>query len=600
MGKRNHPNAQQGSGQSKAAKRRAKLKAKAGKSENMSYAIDGEGKESSSSSKKGKMTLWDSEEEEDEVVIEKKREEEVVEESEEEEKVVDVGAGEEEEEEEDEGVSGDDYEDDDISLTPSEEEKMLANSDFTSQARSVFSTILHPIPPLTFYSTHYEKRPLHISRNLSSPPLSFLSKKDIESYISKYSLKYGEDLNVTNVVDGVRRTLDIPGTVAKSEDVWSNFSSGCSIRLLCPQNYSEEIWETLSCLEHEFGCMIGSNAYLTPKSSQGFAPHYDNVDVFILQMEGKKRWRVYKPGENGFRKEEVLPRVSSKDYDPDKMPKPYLDVTLGPGDLLYLPRGWIHQAVTTDRDDWSLHLTVSCMMEWSWCDYIESVLPEATGRCFGGEETSFREGMPRGFLEYMGVANDNDYLLKAKNEGAELKEADAKVINKRTQFRKILKGKMDKLTKEVLRLADYGADEMGKVFMSDRLPPMLSESEKNFTSDNRGGNGEICAETLVRLTRPGIARLCLEEGKAILYHCGDNSRTYRGQALSPMEFETDDAPTIELILKTVAPFWVKVDDLPHPPSEDLDDKIGVVESLYEEGIVSIEQPGFIRDRVGKK
>jgi ribosomal protein L16 Arg81 hydroxylase len=40
--------------------------------------------------------------------------------------------------------------------------------------------------------------------------------------------------------------------------------------------------------------MVGSNAYLTPGESenQGFAPHYDDIEAFILQLEGYKHWRV--------------------------------------------------------------------------------------------------------------------------------------------------------------------------------------------------------------------------------------------------------------------------------------------------------------------
>ncbi|GMH89651.1 hypothetical protein TrVE_jg9240 [Triparma verrucosa] len=626
MAKRNHPNPNEGSGQSKAAKRRAKKKAKA-KSPNSTAMKESRNEEEKEEkgAKKQKMTLWDSDEEEEEEDVQQQQ----IQEKKNGKHMKEVKEMDEEEEEEeiesptttttttstttttttattaannntDNNDEGDSDSDDDVSLTPSEEEQMLANSDFKQQALDVFATIISPTPVSTFYSDYHEKKPLHISRNLSSAQLPLLSKSDIETYISKHSLKYAVDLNVTNVISGRRHTLDIPNTVASSSDVWSNFSSGCSVRLLCPQNYSEDVWETLSALEHVFGCMVGANAYLTPRGSQGFAPHYDDVDVFVMQQEGKKRWRVYEPGVGGFRKEEVLPRVSSKDYDVDSMPKkPYLDVTLGPGDLLYLPRGWIHQAVTTPGDEYSLHLTVSSMMQWSWCDFLEQVLPLAQRNVTEGEGLEFREGLPIGFLDYMGVANDNDFMLKEKQEeNNNLKETDIQTINKRTKFRQILKSKMNTLTKAVLKLADYGSDEMGKIFTSDRLPPMLSSSEKKYTSDNKFENGEICASTLVRLTRPGIARLCMEDGKAIIYHCGDNARSYRGQPLSPLEFEPDDAPTIEMILNTVAPFWVKVDDLRHPPSEDLEDKIGVVESLYEEGIVSIEQPGFIKERVG--
>ena len=55
--------------------------------------------------------------------------------------------------------------------------------------------------------------------------------------------------------------------------------------------------------------MVGSNAYLTPAGAQGFAPHYDDIEAFVLQVEGRKRWRLYEcPEEDG-----PLPRFSSKD-----------------------------------------------------------------------------------------------------------------------------------------------------------------------------------------------------------------------------------------------------------------------------------------------
>ena len=62
-------------------------------------------------------------------------------------------------------------------------------------------------------------------------------------------------------------------------------------------------------LEEQFGAMVGANAYLTPSGEQGFAPHYDDIEAFVLQLEGRKRWRVYAcPEDDG-----PLPRFSSKD-----------------------------------------------------------------------------------------------------------------------------------------------------------------------------------------------------------------------------------------------------------------------------------------------
>jgi hypothetical protein len=35
--------------------------------------------------------------------------------------------------------------------------------------------------------------------------------------------------------------------------------------------------------------------YLTPPNSSGFAPHWDDIDAFIVQTEGRKHWKVYAP-----------------------------------------------------------------------------------------------------------------------------------------------------------------------------------------------------------------------------------------------------------------------------------------------------------------
>lgn len=40
---------------------------------------------------------------------------------------------------------------------------------------------------------------------------------------------------------------------------------------------------------------FSSTRYLTPPGTQGFAPHYDDIEAFVVQLEGKKHWRVYSP-----------------------------------------------------------------------------------------------------------------------------------------------------------------------------------------------------------------------------------------------------------------------------------------------------------------
>jgi len=59
----------------------------------------------------------------------------------------------------------------------------------------------------------------------------------------------------------------------------------CSVRILHPQRWVEPVYKLLSMLEDELRSPVGCNAYLTPPSSQGFAPHWDDIDAFVLQVE---------------------------------------------------------------------------------------------------------------------------------------------------------------------------------------------------------------------------------------------------------------------------------------------------------------------------
>jgi bifunctional lysine-specific demethylase and histidyl-hydroxylase NO66 len=122
-------------------------------------------------------------------------------------------------------------------------------------------------------------------------------------------------------------------------------------------------------LELELRHPVQVNAYYTPRSAQGLPVHHDTHDVFVLQVSGEKRWLVYEPVLE-------LP-LRSQRYTADlgERGSIALDVTLTPGDTLYLPRGWLHEALTSDTD--SLHLTVGVNVI-TWFDAVKAALEEAT------------------------------------------------------------------------------------------------------------------------------------------------------------------------------------------------------------------------------
>ena len=118
-------------------------------------------------------------------------------------------------------------------------------------------------------------------------------------------------------------------------------------------------------LEMFFRQPVGANAYLTPPRGAGLAPHFDDHDAFILQLEGSKEWRLY-----GFAAEQPL-RGRHFDIDASLLGEPSQTLCLEAGDLLYVPRGLVHQAHATDTS--SLHLTLGVSSIY-WMDLLQEAV----------------------------------------------------------------------------------------------------------------------------------------------------------------------------------------------------------------------------------
>ena len=118
-------------------------------------------------------------------------------------------------------------------------------------------------------------------------------------------------------------------------------------------------WEPLAAFTRQLIADVGHpsqvNAYITPASSRGFDPHYDVHDVFVIQITGQKRWTIHEPVHRDPLANE--PWTDHKDAVIERATgTPYLEETFAPGDVLYLPRGWVHSA--TALGDYSIHLTI--------------------------------------------------------------------------------------------------------------------------------------------------------------------------------------------------------------------------------------------------
>lgn len=93
---------------------------------------------------------------------------------------------------------------------------------------------------------------------------------------------------------------------------------------------------------------VSVNLYAGWRTTKGFDLHWDEHDVLVLQVAGRKHWRVY-----GDNRPHPISHALDGSYAPPE--EVVWDGLLSEGDLLYMPRGWWHVAVPMDEP--SLHLT---------------------------------------------------------------------------------------------------------------------------------------------------------------------------------------------------------------------------------------------------
>ena len=161
------------------------------------------------------------------------------------------------------------------------------------------------------------------------------------------------------------------------------FAEGATVIFNALHDRHEPLRRVCAALTRQAGARTQTNIYLTPPQSQGFNPHWDTHDVFVMQVEGSKHWRIYGGGEDA--------PLASQPFDPgEHQPGPIeAEFTISAGEVLYIPRGIIHAAET--RDEASLHITLG-LIAYTWSEFLAQCLGELVLR-----SSRWRENVPIGF-----------------------------------------------------------------------------------------------------------------------------------------------------------------------------------------------------------
>eukprot|EP01061_Rhynchopus_euleeides_P012007 TRINITY_DN21609_c0_g2_i1.p1 TRINITY_DN21609_c0_g2~~TRINITY_DN21609_c0_g2_i1.p1 ORF type:complete len:540 (+),score=247.25 TRINITY_DN21609_c0_g2_i1:183-1802(+) len=247
-----------------------------------------------------------------------------------------------------------------------------------------------------FFANHWEKKGVWVKRSNKQyyndllPGLGSVEK--LWERMERGEVKVNR-LNLFRCLD--QNTKETPEPPPQTwQEVKKLFEEGWSMQWLQPQHEDDHLARITSILESHFGALVGVNAYLTSPGTQGLAPHYDDVEVFVLQLSGSKQWSLHaSTKQSPFSPEaQTLPRYTSTDLQMDLLSPAYLTPKLERGDLLYFPRGTIHYAPSVG-DEPSIHLTISTYQRVCNYEVVQKAFEEVMSMLWS-EDENLRRGIP--------------------------------------------------------------------------------------------------------------------------------------------------------------------------------------------------------------
>jgi Cupin superfamily protein len=236
-----------------------------------------------------------------------------------------------------------------------------------------------------------------------------------------------------------------------------------------------------------------------------------------------------------------LPEHHSSDIPRHSLPGPGTEVLMKAGDMLYLPRGTIHEALAQSK--FSTHITISVYQHYNMKKLLSNVVPRLIESAFT-KNYEMRKGLPVWLSDKLGSLVGLE-VSRDEEKKATCASNDTDRAKDRSAWRNALvlqiKDLVQSLSSEVcLALIDEAADEITGDFVMNRLPPpdipAKDDFEDSHDNDSRQPHmgtskakaPEIKAETVIRMcdTRSMFCMVKELNGVSLLAmaHNKDNSR----------------------------------------------------------------------------
>ncbi len=225
---------------------------------------------------------------------------------------------------------------------------------------STLDEILSPIPYTDFLSCYLRKEFCHIPGDrgrfrllLPWTTLSQILHEHRLDYPRLRLIRNGETLPPQSYIDYLTDRRGARYTRVRADGLENELVRGAMLHLAAVDELNPELARLAESISSKLKTTVMVNVCAGTHNSRGFATHWDGHDVLVLQVHGRKHWRIY-----GITQPSPLRIGVGMDAGPqtDKPTVPVWEGTIEEGDLIYLPRGCWHSAEGTA--DPTLHLTV--------------------------------------------------------------------------------------------------------------------------------------------------------------------------------------------------------------------------------------------------
>ena len=237
---------------------------------------------------------------------------------------------------------------------------------------SALARLLAPITQVQFLQTYWEKAicVLHPGGAVYD---DVLTEGDLDELLARNDLRFptislvkdGRSVPISQYSSVLRYGPYAAEGLIDADRVFRELNAGATVVCQLLQQSVQRTARFAAALAGELGFRVDAHAFITPKNSVGLSTHYDTTSSFILQISGKKVWRLYEPVIELPTVDQVFHESAGASFTQTD------EIVLERGDLLYVPRGIPHRPYTLDTP--SVHVTLA-LFSASWIDLFQRAL----------------------------------------------------------------------------------------------------------------------------------------------------------------------------------------------------------------------------------